>query len=136
MDWPEIRKLEIPSSEFCPISEDWGKLGVPNLAETPLIKCCWVLRNTRVAAFTVSKLLRKNQQRREGGDYPSSPSTHLVRVKYSKKKKWSFPLGISSVNVTDRIHSFLQIWSHLLQKSLMENALFSHRRGAHLKNSI
>ena len=25
-DWPEIRKLEIPPSEFFPISEDWGKL--------------------------------------------------------------------------------------------------------------
>ena len=51
-----------------------------------------MLRNTRVAAFTVSKLLKKNQQRREGGDYPSSPSTHLVRVKYSKKKKMKFSI--------------------------------------------
>ena len=25
--WPEMRKLEIVSSEFCAISKDWGKLG-------------------------------------------------------------------------------------------------------------
>ena len=36
-------------------------------------------------------------------------------------KKWSFPLRISSVNVTN----FLRIWSHLLTKSLMENFNFS-----------
>ena len=26
-DWPEIRKSEIPTSEFCPLSEDWSKFG-------------------------------------------------------------------------------------------------------------
>ena len=31
-DWPEIRKSEIPPSEFCPISGDWGELWIPNLA--------------------------------------------------------------------------------------------------------
>ena len=61
-DWPEIQKLEIPLSEFCPISEDWGKLGIPNLARMFLIKCYSMLQNARVTAFTVSKLLRKNQQ--------------------------------------------------------------------------
>ena len=35
-DWPETRKLEIPSSEFCPISGDWDELGIPNLVR---IKC-------------------------------------------------------------------------------------------------
>ena len=38
-------------------------------------------------------------------------------------KKWSFPLKISSVNVT-KSASFLRIWSHLLKKSLMENFIF------------
>ena len=28
-DSPEIQKSEIPTSEFCPISGDWGELGVP-----------------------------------------------------------------------------------------------------------
>ena len=30
--WPEIWISEIPPSEFCPISGDWDKLGIPNLA--------------------------------------------------------------------------------------------------------
>ena len=37
-NWPEIRKSEIPPSEFCPISGDWGELGIPNLARMSLIK--------------------------------------------------------------------------------------------------
>ena len=52
-DWQEIRKSEIPPSEFCPISEDWHKLGIPNLARMSLIECYWMLQNSR--------LLRENQ---------------------------------------------------------------------------
>ena len=60
-DWPEIRKSEIPPSEFCPISGDWGELWIPNLARMSLIECYWMLQNSRVTAFTVSELLRENQ---------------------------------------------------------------------------
>ena len=60
-DWPEIRKSEIPPSEFFSISGDQGKLGIPNLAQGPLIKFYWMLQNARVIAFTVSELLRENQ---------------------------------------------------------------------------
>ena len=59
-DWPEIRKSEIPPSEFCPISENWGKSGIVNWMS--LMKCYWMLQNVRVTAFTVSELLRGNQQ--------------------------------------------------------------------------
>ena len=38
-DRPEIRKPEILPSEFCPISGDWGKLWIPNLARMSLIEC-------------------------------------------------------------------------------------------------
>ena len=48
--------------EFCPISEDWGELGIPNLPQTYLIKCYSILQNARVTPFTVSELLRENQQ--------------------------------------------------------------------------
>ena len=41
----------------------------------------------------------------------------------SLHKKWSFPLRISSVNVT-KFASFLRIWSHLLKKSLMGHFIF------------
>ena len=61
-DWPEIRKSEIPPSEFCPISGDWGELWIPNLAQMSLIKCYWMLQNARVTAFTVSELLKENQK--------------------------------------------------------------------------
>ena len=63
-DWPKTWKLEIPQSEFCPISGEWGKLGIPNLARISLIKCYWMLTNTKVTPSTVSKLLRGNQQGR------------------------------------------------------------------------
>ena len=61
-DWPEIRKLEKPPSEFYPISGDWGKLRIENLARISVIKSYWMLHNARVTAFTVSQLLRENQQ--------------------------------------------------------------------------
>ena len=60
-DWPEVRKSEMPPSEFCPISGDWGKLWVPNLARMSLIECYWMLQNPRVTTFTVFELLRENQ---------------------------------------------------------------------------
>ena len=73
-DWPEIWKLEIPLSEFYPISGDRGKLKIPNLARMSLTKCYWMLQNCRVTAFTVSELLRENQQ---GGDKITSPTLGL-----------------------------------------------------------
>ena len=61
-DWPEILKLEKPSSEFCPISREWDKLGIPNQARMSLMKFYWMLQNTRVTVFTVSELLRENRK--------------------------------------------------------------------------
>ena len=60
-DWPEIRKSEIPPSEFCPISGDWDKLWIPNLARMSLIECYWMLQNSRVTDFTIFEFLRENQ---------------------------------------------------------------------------
>ena len=67
--WPEIRKSEIPPSEFCPISGDWDELWVPKLAQMSLIECYWILQNSRVTAFAVFELLR---------DYP--PSRLMLNV--------------------------------------------------------
>ena len=36
---PEIRKLEIPQSEFCPISGDWDTLSIPIFAQISLMEC-------------------------------------------------------------------------------------------------
>ena len=50
-DWPEIRKSDIPLSEFCQISRDWGELGIPNLTQVSLIKRLWLLQNARVTFY-------------------------------------------------------------------------------------
>ena len=49
-----IRNSEIGNtpSEFCPISGDWNELEIRNLARLSLVRCYWMLKNTRVAAFT------------------------------------------------------------------------------------
>ena len=59
--WPEIRKSEIPPSEFCPISGDRGELWIQNLARMSLIEFYWMLQISSVTAFTVFALLRENQ---------------------------------------------------------------------------
>ena len=47
-----------------------------------------------------------------------------VRVNlHTLHKKWSFPVRISSVNVTQSATK-LWIWSHFLKKSLIENFIF------------
>ena len=71
-DWPEIRKSEIPLSEFCPISGDWRKLWIPNLARISLIECYWMQQNSTVTAFTVFELLRENN---------TPPPSTQIRVK-------------------------------------------------------
>ena len=78
-DWPEIRKSEIPQSEFCPISGDWGKLRIPNLARMSLIKCYWMLQNARVTGFTISELLRgKTTKQRRGVKLLSSTQIRVL----------------------------------------------------------
>ena len=71
-DWPEIRKSEIPPSEFFPISRDWDELWIPNLPRMFLIECYLMLQNSRVTAFFVFELLRENQL----GGYNYPPPTH------------------------------------------------------------
>ena len=50
-DWKEIRKWEIPPSGFCPISGDWDKLWILNLARMSLIEYYWLLQNARGYSF-------------------------------------------------------------------------------------
>ena len=76
-DWPEIRKSEIPTSEFFPISGDWSELWIPNLTRMSLIECYWMVQNSRVTAFTVFALLRENQL---GDKITPPPPTHPPRL--------------------------------------------------------
>ena len=79
-DWAEIRKSEIPSSEFCSICGDWGKLWIPQLAQVSLIECYWMLQKARVTAFTIFELLRENQL----GGGKITPSPTQIRVNWSR----------------------------------------------------
>ena len=54
-------KIRNNPSEFWDLSGDLGKFWIPNLTQMCL-KCCWILQNARVTAFTVSELFRENQQ--------------------------------------------------------------------------
>ena len=65
-------EIGIPTSEFFPITREWGKLWIPHLARMSLIECYWMLQNSRVTAFTVFELLRENQLG-GGGNNPTSP---------------------------------------------------------------
>ena len=84
-DWPEIRKSEIHSSEFCPIAGDWGKLWIPHLTRMSLIECYWMLQSSRATAFTTFELLRDNQLGR-GTITPPPPRPTQIRVKFSYRK--------------------------------------------------
>ena len=68
-DWPKTRKSEIPRSEFCSISGDWGELKIPQFVQMFLMKFYLVLQNARVTAFIVSELLRENQQGGKNNPY-------------------------------------------------------------------
>ena len=56
-NWPKIRKWEILQSEICPVSGDYGKLRIRNLAKMSLM-FYWIMQNARVTAFTISELLK------------------------------------------------------------------------------
>ena len=77
-DWSEIRISEIPSFDFCSISGDWSRLGIPNLAQMSLLKYYWMLRKIRVKAVTGSELLRESEQGWSGCKL--SPSSTQIRV--------------------------------------------------------
>ena len=76
-DWREIQKSEIPSSEFCPISGDWSKLGISNLARMFLRKCYWMLQNAKVTAFTVFELGKINTGDGGGGGKITLPPSQI-----------------------------------------------------------
>ena len=50
-DWPELQKSKIAFSEYCSKSRDQGNLAMRTLAQMSLLKCWWMLLNSRVTAF-------------------------------------------------------------------------------------
>ena len=55
----------------------WGELEIPNLARMFVIKRYWMLQITSVANFTVSEVLRENQQ---GDKLPPLPTQIRVKI--------------------------------------------------------
>ena len=76
MDWPDIRKSEIPLSEFCLISGYWDEIWILNFARMSLIESYWMLRSSRVVAFTVFELLRENELGLKLPPPPTHQPTH------------------------------------------------------------
>ena len=72
---PEIRNTPV---KFWPIFGDWSKLGIPNLALRSLIKCYWMLKNTRVTAFTNSGYYKGKTNRGRGCITPTQPRLNKV----------------------------------------------------------
>ena len=85
-DWPEIRKSEIPPSEFCPISRDWGKLWIPNLVRMSLIECYWMLQ---IPGLQLLPFLSYWGKTSWGGSKIIHHPPPQIRVKYlSMKMNW------------------------------------------------
>ena len=60
-DWPEIRKSEISLSEFCPISGDYGGLGISSLARMSLIKKSPLRLGLRRQSYLLNAFLFQQQ---------------------------------------------------------------------------
>ena len=69
------RNPEIGNTPNWVLPNIWGELGIPNLAQISIIKCYWMLQNSKVTAFTVSELLKESQQ----GEGPKSPPPIQIR---------------------------------------------------------
>ena len=102
-DWPKIGKSEITSSEFCQISGDWGKFGIPNLSQMSLIKCYWMLQIVRVTAFATSEFW-VSKRKPTGGVKLSpllSPRLGLIRILFNSRR-------MMKLNKNYRIHGIIR----------------------------
>ena len=105
-DWPEIRKSEIPPSEFCPISGDWGELGIPNFPWISLMKYYWILQNTKVTDFFW--VIQGKPTGMGGEDY--LPLTLGLRKIMNKRDCWSF-YRFSCLYSIQSLHPRHRMWA-------------------------
>ena len=116
-------------SAFFPKKQHFfGKLGIPNLARMFLMKSYSMLQNSRVTAFTVSKLLRENQQDGGWGGDKITPTTTTTttqtRIKGSFCSQnsffifWLFSAYRKNDDLGDKIY-FKILWRYnLVNKQL------------------
>ena len=77
------------------------------MARTFLTKCYWILQNARVTAFTISELLRENQQGMgvvSPPPPPLPPPTWMVKTK--KKSETSLPASFSAFFLKKNVSLF------------------------------
>ena len=126
-NWPEIRKLEISPSMFCPIPGDWRKLWIPNLAQMSLMKCYWLIQNAKVKTLTVSELLRENllKYKQSANDKNFWQCGHIVLQSLYPRSQCQLGylrLLMSRTNILELhitnlpLHSFP--WQHLQKTSI------------------
>ena len=100
-------------SEICSISGACGKIWIPNLARMSLIKCYWMLQNSRVTAFTVFELLLENQLGGGGVKLPTPPRLKL-KVRSSH---WSYSVKIGVLKHFANFTEKHLCWSFFLTES-------------------
>ena len=115
-DWPKIQKSEIPPSEFCLISRDWGELGIPNLARMSLNKILlnaakrqgyisyrfWVIKGKPIGGKITHKHTHTHTQIRVKGnwiwamtrDHANNILLTINLLFDSDVRQWSYPLMI------------------------------------------
>ena len=112
MDWPDIRKSEIPLSEFCLISGYWDEIWILNFARMSLIESYWMLRNSRVVAFTVFELLRENELGLKLPPPPTHPPTHTHTYTHTQiRLKTSLFRNSKTSNFENKIKDTKTIYS-------------------------
>ena len=82
-DWLEIQKSEMPPSEFPPISRDWGKLGIPNLAQMTNVSNKKLLNAAKYQGYYYGKTNRIGV-----GKIPPN-LLGLTTVSFSKRWEWN-----------------------------------------------
>ena len=105
-DWPEIWKSEIPPSEFCPISGDWGELWIPNLAR---MSNRMLLNAAKFQGYSFNRFWVIKGKPTGGREVKLRPPTHPPRLGLRRQKMClnliSFK-NFSKYDMKNRAHTF------------------------------
>ena len=113
-------------SHFCLVKEDGYKCACPDGMLLSANKTCWskfnaILVFTFMVIFKIPFLLDQITLKRMWSVAMSYNSSEAGKISHCKKKNFSNKDFFSKYN---QIRRKLQIWSHLLKKSLLENFIF------------
>ena len=90
---------------------------------------CTSFREKKVLLFCLNTSLKALKQEKKDNSNSNTSNKDLPHLLLSLRKRMEFSIRDFS-NICDQIRSFLRIWSHLLEKSSVENfiicALMTH----------